>query len=257
VKGCEWIDTHCHLSGEALHFEIGSLVERAAQAGVTRLVNICTDTDSLKEGIAAASQFSGFYNAAATTPQDAIEEKDVFFTEVEQAAKEKKLVAIGETGLDYYYGEQTKERQHEYLIRYLHLALKMQLPAIFHCRAAFDDLYAIAQREFSNGRALMHCFTGSKEDARKAIDRGWLISFSGVLTFKKSDALREVAAYVPIEHIVVETDAPYLAPLPYRGKSNEPSYITETGKAIAAIKGISLEECARITTQNARTFFSF
>lgn len=253
----EWTDTHCHLSGEALHAEIASLMERAAQAGVSRVVNICTDGDSLRKGIEAAAFFANFYNAAATTPQDASGKRDPFFVEVEHAAKEKKLAAIGETGLDYYYGEQTKAEQQSHLARYLELARSCKLPALFHCRAAFDDLYAITKNLFGQGRALMHCFTGDIEDARKAIDRGWLISFSGVVTFKKSDALREVAAYVPLENIVVETDAPYLAPLPYRGKTNEPSYVVETGKVIASIKGISVEECARITTRNARSFFSF
>ncbi len=252
-----WTDTHCHLASTELFPNIDMLVKNAKKVGIGRLVNICTDLDSLEKGLAAAEKYSGFFNAASTTPQDAAGKEDPFFPFVEKAVKDRKLVAVGETGLDYYYGQETKEAQHIHLTRYLHLAARAGLPAIFHCRAAFDDLYSITDKEFSNHIALMHCFTGSKEDAKKAIDRGWLISLSGVITFKKSDALRDVIRYIPMESIVVETDSPYLAPLPYRGKPNEPAYIVETGKMLAEIKGISVEECARITTENASKLFSF
>ena len=196
------------------------------------------------------------FNAAATTPHDVEKEGELFFPMVEKCATEGKLVAIGETGLDYHYHHSPIETQRRFMIRYFELAVKTHLPVIFHCRDAFDDLFALADQHYSKRPAVLHCFTGTLEEAKACLDRGWFISMSGIVTFKKSQLLREVAAYVPLDRLFIETDTPYLAPQSKRGKTNEPSYIDEVAQVIAQTKGISLDQLAEATKGNAVKFFS-
>ncbi len=230
---------------------------RAQKANISKLINICTDPPSLKEGLLLQEQFPHFlYTTAATTPHDVEKEGESFFPLVEAAIQEQKLIAIGETGLDYFYEHSPKQTQQEFLSRYLALALQTKLPIIFHCREAFEDLFSIATREYPSDKVLLHCFTGTLEEAKRGLELGWMISFSGIITFKKSETLREVARYVPLDRILIETDAPYLAPLSRRGKQNEPSYLAETAECIASLKGISFETIASHTTRNARQFFA-
>lgn len=248
-------DSHAHLTSTQVVDEMEAILARAKKAGVDKIVNICTDLATLEKGLELAKRHPNVYNTAATTPHDVDTEGTSFFPYVEAAAGE--LVALGETGLDYHYAHSVKETQQAFLIRYFELALRKQLPLVFHCREAFPDLFALSDVHYRNPAALLHCFTGTMEEATGCLDRGWLISFSGIITFKKSQALRDVVAHVPLERMLIETDTPYLAPQSQRGKPNEPSFIGETAACIASIKGVSLEEVAAATTKNAAQFFKF
>lgn len=251
------IDSHAHLTDPSVIDRVEEVLERAQQKNLGAIVNICVDRDSLDKGLHLAQRHPWVFNAAATTPHDVEKEGELFFPLVEKEARAGRLIAIGETGLDYHYEHSPIALQKEYLVRYFELAKTVRLPVIFHCREAFDDLFALADRHYPGGRAVLHCFTGTLDEARGCLERGWLISISGIVTFKKSTSLREIAAYIPLDRLLIETDTPYLAPQSKRGQQNEPSFIEETAQAVAHAKGISPEEVAKATTQNAIQFFSF
>lgn len=249
-------DSHAHISGPELLPEMDAIVERAEKNGVRHIVNIATDPTTLKEGLKLEKRFSSIKNAGATTPHDVEKEGEMAFPLFEEAAKNKLLVAVGETGLEYYYKELDREMQKRFLVRYLHLAAECDLPVIFHCREAFEDLFTIVDAEYpKKAPAILHCFTGNEREAEGVLDRGWYLSLSGIVTFKKSDALREVAKMTPLNQLLIETDAPYLAPQSKRGKQNEPAFLKETAECIAEVKKISLDELAYHTTQNAKRLF--
>jgi len=233
--------------------ELDKTMDLAKQAGVDKIINICTDAASLEAGLAAAKKHKGLFNTAATTPHDVEEEGESFLPIVEKSVEG--LVAIGETGLDYFYEHSPKKLQQLYLEKYFALALQVDLPIIFHCREAFDDLFAVADGMFDGKPAVLHCFTGTKDEAKRCLDRGWMISFSGIITFKKSAEIREVVSYVPMEHIFIETDSPYLAPQCKRGKPNEPAYVVEVAEKVAEIKELPLEEIEKVTSENISRFF--
>lgn len=236
--------------------DIDPIMQRAANARVDFVLNICTDSETLKVGIDLAKQYPWLKNAGATTPHDVEKEGESNYALFAAAAERGDLCAVGETGLDYHYQHSNREIQVHFLKRYLALAKQTSLPVIFHCREAFSDLFAIVDREYpKTAPAVVHCFTGSLEEAREVIDRGWFLSLSGIVTFKKSVFLREVAKYVPLGQLLIETDAPYLAPQSQRGKMNEPAFIVETARCIAETKGISLDEVAEATLQNGRRLF--
>lgn len=241
-------DSHAHLTDDPLYQNLEILLERAKNKDVVKILNIATDSISLQRALSCNHPM--LCHAGATPPQEAKEKGREEFSHFEKAATEKKLVAIGETGLDYYYEKESKKEQQELLIRYLHLAQKLHLPVIFHCREAFEDLFKITDQEYK-GKAILHCFTGTLEEAKEVIKRNWYLSISGIVTFKKSEALREVVKEIPLENLLIETDAPYLAPHSQRGRSNEPSFLVETAQMIAQIKAISLEKVKEATFKNA------
>jgi len=174
----------------------------------------------------------------------------------EEAAKAKKLVAIGETGLDYHYQHSDRKVQQKFLVRYLHLAAELSLPVIFHCREAFSDLFAIVDAEYPRkAPAVLHCFTGNRQEAEGVLARGWYLSISGIVTFKKSEELRLVARDVPLEQLLIETDAPFLAPQSQRGRINEPAFLGETAACLALSRNIPVEEIARATRENSKRLF--
>lgn len=244
------IDSHAHLF--SLEGDLRAFLSRAKEAHVEAIVNIATTPDEMEKGLALAKEVPWIFNAAATTPHDVEKQGEEHFSLIEKRALEGSLVAIGETGLDYHYAHSKKEVQQTFLRRYLDLARRCQLPVIFHCREAFEDLFKIV----SEKRALLHCFTGTLEEAKEVIYRGWYLSLSGIVTFKKSEELRIVAREVPLSQLLIETDAPYLAPQSKRGKQNEPSFIGETAQVIADVKGISIEELSKATSDNAKRFFN-
>jgi TatD DNase family protein len=250
----KFFDSHAHLTSPQIS-HVKEMLERARAAAVSHIINICTDIPTLEQGLELSKTEPRIYNAAATTPHDVEKEAAIFFPLVQQMAKEKKLIAIGETGLDYYYEHSDRALQKAELIRYFHLGLETNLPIIIHCRDAFSDLFDIADSEYRDAPLLLHCFTGTKEEAKKALDRNWSISFSGIITFKKSESIREALKEVPLSHILVETDTPYLAPQSKRGMPNEPSFLPETVAALAAIKGISIEDMAKRSFENTVLFF--
>lgn len=250
-----FIDTHAHLACDELWEEVENLLKRAKEANVNYILIIATDIKDLERAFKLQEKHQGLLVAASTTPHDAKTEEDSFFVSVQQAARSGKLIAIGETGLEYYHTGLDHRLQKKYLSAYLKLAKETMLPVIFHCREGFSDLFSITDMEYNLPAALLHCFSGSIEDAKKALDRGWMISISGIATFKKSQNLQEIIRYIPIEHLVVETDAPYLAPQSRRGKVNEPSFILETYECIATLKNLPVETFAKQVEENVKQLF--
>lgn len=252
-------DSHCHLTSEALYPQAEALLQRASEANVRTLVNICTNPEELQRGFSLSSKHSGLYQAAATTPHDVDKQGERDFHFFRQQAELGKLVAIGETGLDYHYLHSDPANQKKYFIEYLRLGLKQQLPIIIHCREAFKDLFDILDAEYFNYKPksaiILHCFTGTLNEALEGLNRGCFISFSGIVTFKKSEALREIAKEIPLERLLIETDSPYLAPQTRRGEVNEPSFLPEVAAKVAEIKGLTLEELAEGLKKNISQIF--
>lgn len=250
------IDSHAHLSGPEFLEDIDSILQRTLDSGVTQVINICTDPASLERGLSLSKRYPWIYQSAATTPHDVAVEGEEVFPLIEKHARNGDLVAIGETGLDYHRHADSRAVQRYFFVKYLHLALQCDLPVVIHCRDAFEDFFEIIDLEYKRPQAgVLHCFTGTTEDAMRLIERGWYISISGIITFKKSDELRETLKKIPLEHLLIETDAPYLAPQTVRGKKNEPAYLLETAKEIAKAKGISVEEVCSVTRENTQRLF--
>lgn len=240
-------DSHAHLS--ALGEDLEPALVRARAAGVTKILNICTTAAELEQGIALQKKHPWISTAGATTPHDVAKLGEKEFAHFAEHARSGALVAIGETGLDYHYDYSPREVQQQFLRRYIALAQECHLPLIFHCREAFDDLFSIVDDCNFSGTAVLHCFTGTLDEARQVVERGWYVSFSGIVTFKKSEELREVAKMVPLPQLLIETDSPYLAPQSHRGKTNEPAYLVEVAECIAQLKNISLEQLSNTYPQ--------
>jgi TatD DNase family protein len=254
-------DSHAHLTSPAVFDQLDSLLDRAKQAGIKGIINICTDLISLERGIELSKRCPWIYQAAATTPHDVEKEGEEVFGKMAYSARQGQLKAVGETGLDYHYEHSNREIQKHFLRRYLHLALECNLPVIIHCREAFVDLFEILDADYQiNGKhapGVLHCFTGTIQEAEAVLNRGWMLSLSGIVTFKKSIGLQQVAAMVPLEQLLIETDTPYLAPQKQRGKQNEPAFLVETATYIASLKKISFEKLAQVTASNAQLLFNF
>lgn len=254
------IDSHAHLTSSSVYPQIEEVLDRAKGAGIRSIINICTDPQTLERGLELSRQYPWVSNAAATTPHDVEKEGEQVFSLIAETARSGALCAIGETGLDYYYEHSDRDIQKEFLSRYLQLALECKLPVIIHCREAFKDFFEILDSEYKSGGfyapGVLHCFTGNLQEAAEVIKRGWYLSLSGIVTFKKSEELREVAKMVPLEQLLIETDTPYLAPQSKRGKQNEPSFLVETASVIAKLKNISFEELTVNTVQNAINLFN-
>ncbi len=248
------IDSHAHLCSAALAEDLEEILARAFSHGVEKIVNITTNPEELARGLLLSKQHPWIYTVGSTTPHDVEKEGEASFEAFATHARAGDLVAVGETGLDYYYWRDSAEIQQDFLRRYLKLAAECELPVVIHCRDAFDDFFRVLDSE-KVVRGVLHCFTGTLEEAKEVIARDWYLSLSGIATFKKSEELREVARLVPLDRLLIETDAPYLAPLPYRGKRNEPAYLVETAKCLAEARGISFEEFAAATAANAQNFF--
>ncbi len=247
----KFFDSHAHLTSPEVLPHLSAMLERAEEAGVDRIVNICTCSATLEAGLRLQ-----LTNAGATTPHDVEKDGEADFPVFERAARDGLLAAIGETGLDYHYLRSDRKVQQKFLVRYLHLAAETGLPVIFHCREAFEDLFAIADLEYPRtAKAILHCFTGTKEEAEQVFERGWHLSLSGIVTFKKSESLREIAISAPINQLLIETDTPFLAPQGKRGTQNEPAFIVETAACIALARGVSLESIAEETRENGNRLF--
>jgi TatD DNase family protein len=246
------VDHHCHLDFPDFAPELDQVVARAREAGVGTMVTISTRIRQFDKVLAVAERFDDVYCSVGTHPHNAHEELDIPLEKLIELTRHPKVVAVGEAGLDYYYKHSTPEAQAEGFRRHIAAARETGLPLEIHTRDADDDTIAILEDEHAKGAfpAVLHCFTGGRKLAMRALDLGLYVSFSGVITFKKSDALREIARDVPLDRLMVETDAPFLAPDPFRGKRNEPSYVARTAAALATIKGISNEELARATSDN-------
>jgi TatD DNase family protein len=246
------IDHHCHLDFPDFAGDLDGMIARAKAAGVGTLVSISTRIRRLDRLLAIAEAHDNVLCSVGTHPHYAHEELDVAPEEIVALARHPKVVAIGEAGLDYHYDNSPREAQERGFRNHIAAARATGLPLEIHARDADADVAAILEEETAKGpfAAVLHCFTGGAELARRALDLGLCISFSGIVTFKKSEALREIARSVPLDRLLVETDAPYLAPGKYRGKRNEPAYVVETAAVLASLKGVTPAELAEATTAN-------
>lgn len=251
------VDSHCHLDFPDFADELDAVVERARAAGVGRLVTISTRIRRFEQVKAVAERFDDVYCSAGTHPHNAGEEADARLEDYLEAAQHPKVVAIGEAGLDFYYDNAPREAQEASFRLQIEAARRTALPLVIHSRDAEADTARILWEEMANGRfdAILHCFSSGPELARAGIELGLYVSFSGILTFKNSTQLREIAAELPAERLLVETDAPYLAPAPHRGKRNEPAFVANTASVLAEVRGVSPEEIARQTTENVFRLF--
>lgn len=251
------IDTHAHLDEEAFDGDRVEVIARAESAGIVRIVTIGTTADTSRRAVEIAREFPCIYAAVGIQPNYAAQAKAGDWETIEQLATAEKVVAIGETGLDRYWDYAPFDLQIDYFQRHMALAQRLDKPFIVHCREAETETVAQLQEASRRGalRGVMHSFTGSLETARACLDLGLYISLAGMVTFKKSQALRDLINQLPLDRILVETDAPYLAPQPVRSKRNEPSYVRMTASVLAELTGISQDEFARQTTANAVRLF--
>ena len=253
------IDSHCHLDFADFDAERDELVERAHASGVKQMVTISTRVRKLDRLLELTERYPSVFCSVGTHPNNADEELDVTADElVALAESNAKVVAIGEAGLDYFYDTQKPADQKTGLRRHIEAARRTGLPLVIHSRSADDDMAAILTEETGKGAFpfILHCFSSGQALADSGVELGGYVSFSGILTFPKSTELREIARTVPMDRLLVETDAPYLAPKRWRGKRNEPSYVVNTAEVLAEVKGVSYEEIARITTENAFRCFA-
>ena len=252
------VDSHCHLDFPDFAAELDAVVERARAAGIARVVTISTRVRRHGEVLAIAERFPDVYASVGTHPHYAQEELDVTADDLFARTRHPKVVALGEAGLDYHYDRSPRAAQERGFRTHIAAARSSALPLVIHSREADADTARILEEEMGQGafRAVLHCYTGGPELARRAVALGHFISFTGILTFKNSTALRMIAAELPADRILVETDAPYLAPNPYRGKRNEPAYVVETAKVLAEVRGVSFEDIAATTTENFFRLFA-
>jgi TatD DNase family protein len=252
------VDSHCHLDFPDFSDELDAVVGRARAAGVGRIVTISTRIRRQGDLIAIAERYEDVFCSVGTHPHQAHEELDIGIDDIVRMTEHRKVVAIGEAGLDYFYDYSPRDAQERGFRNHIAAARATGLPLVIHSRNADDDMARILEEELGKGafKAVLHCFTGGRALAERAIALGLSISFTGIITFKKSAELRAIAATLPSDRIMVETDSPYLAPGRYRGKRNEPSYVTETAKVLAETRGVSADELARQTTDNFFRLFS-
>ncbi len=252
------VDHHCHQDYPDLARNRENVLARAKAAGIGGLVTISTlirNYDIYRE---IAEAHPEIFFTVGTHPHRAHEELDIPVAEIVRLAQHPKCVGIGEAGLDYFYDKSPREAQREGFLKHIAAARDSGLPLVIHSRDADEDTATILEEEMQRGAfsAVLHCFTGGADLARRAVAIGLYVSFSGVITFKKNDALREIAAEVPMDRVLVETDAPFLAPEPFRGKRNEPAYIVHTAAALARVKGVTDEEIADVTTENFHRLYA-
>jgi TatD DNase family protein len=252
------VDSHCHLDFPDFRDDLDGIVQRARSVGVRRIVTISTRVRRHADVLAVAERFPDVYCSVGTHPHYAHEELDFGAADLVARTRHPRVVAIGEAGLDYHYDNSPRDAQEQGFRAHIAAARETGLPLVIHSREADQDTARILREESGKGAfpAVLHCFTGGRDLAFAGIDLGLYVSFTGILTFKKSDALRAIAAELPIDRILVETDAPYLAPGRFRGKRCEPAYVVETAKVLAEIRGLPLEEIARQTTDNFFRLFS-
>jgi len=251
------IDSHCHLDFPDFAEELDAVVGRARAAGIERMVTIST---RVSRGFAyqnLAERFEDVYFSIGTHPHQAAEEPETDAEAIRRFAAHPKCVALGEAGLDYHYNHAPQAVAERVFRAQIALARELKLPLVIHAREADDDVARILREEMAQGAfsALLHCFTSSRALAETGLELGLYISFSGVLTFKNSADLRAIARDAPLDRVLVETDAPYLAPVPHRGKRNEPSFVVETARVLAEAKGVSFEEIAAATRANTLKIF--
>lgn len=252
------IDSHCHLDFEALSADIDGVMARAAAVGVTGMVTISTRVDNFSTYTAIAERFPNVWCSVGTHPHNADQELHIQTDDLVRLSAHPRCIAIGEAGLDYFYDNAPREAQATGLRRHIAASRITGLPLVIHSRAADDDMANILEEESRAGAFpfVLHCFTAGRNLADRALALGGYISFSGIVTFKNAQEIQEVARIVPADRYIVETDSPYLAPIPHRGQSNEPSFVRHTAEKVAELRGITFEQLAAETTANFGCLFS-
>lgn len=250
------VDSHCHLNFPEFQEDLDNVIENAKILGVTHMLTVNTRLSESLEIQKIADKYSNVFCSVGIHPHDSKDYNDSSLLEqLSSHSKHPKVVAFGETGLDYYYNNSDRDSQINCFNIHLELSKTHELPVIIHTRQADEDTLDCLDK-FPNVNGVFHCFSGSNEFAKQGLDRGLYISFSGIITFKNATDLREVVKYVPLERMLVETDSPFLAPLPHRGKRNEPAYTRFVAELVADIKGITLNEVAEVTTKNFFDLFN-
>ena len=251
-------DSHCHLDFPDFDGEHEALIQRAAEAGVGRMVTICTRLKNEPQVRGLAEKYDPVFYAAGTHPMSAAEEPLATVEELVAMSKHPKFVGIGESGLDYHYTAESAEIQKQSLYVHIEAARQTGLPLIIHARAADDDMARILSDEYANGAysCVMHCYCSGPDLAKTCVDLGFYLSMSGIATFKKSQDVRDIFAAAPVDRVLVETDSPYLAPTPFRGKRNEPAYTAHTAKVGAEVFGMDYAEFAAQTEANFERLFT-
>ncbi len=250
------IDTHCHLEMKPFDKDRDDVIRRAKEAGLNTIITIGSDLEGNKGAVELAEKYDSIFATVGFHPHDAKDLTDDIFDEICRWSKGKKVVAIGEIGLDYHYNHSPKNIQQKIFIKQLEYSKDIDFPVIIHSREAMTDTLRILQ-DSGVRKGVMHCFSGDIDMAKKVIDMGFLISIAGPVTYKNAKGLQAVAKYIPDEHLLIETDAPYLTPEPLRGKRNEPAFIMHTVRFIAGLRGVSEDDIIRITTINAKRLFRF
>jgi TatD DNase family protein len=250
------VDSHVHLDHEQFRGDLEALIGRAHEQGVTRMLTIGTGDGppKLDCAIKLAARYDGVSATVGVHPHEASKANAATFDDLRALLKESSVLALGEIGLDYHYDFSPRDVQRDVFVEQLRLARDAGKPIIIHTREAWADTVDTLRREW-NGPGIMHCFTGDEAQAREALDLGFHLSFGGVVTFNKAENVRQAAAIVPEDRLLVETDAPYLAPIPHRGKRNEPAFIMETVRKLAQVRGVSAEHVAALTTANFERLF--
>lgn len=252
----ELVDTHCHLDIEPLASSVEAVLKRARQAGVAQCVSIGTSVEASRANVALANRHPEVFAAVGVHPNDAETVTEESLEAIKALAEDPRVVAIGEIGLDYYRQEASPQKQDSALRAFLAIARQRDLPVLIHCREAYEPLLAVLKEEGGRSlRGLIHCASGPREFIRGALALDFYISFAGNVTFPNAQALRELVALVPDERLLVETDAPFLAPQPVRGKKNEPAFVAHTAGHVARLRNTDMETLAAMTTQNARRLF--
>jgi len=252
------VDSHCHLDFEGMEERLPQVLDHARDAGVGLMVSISSRVRRFENLLRIADENPSVFCTVGTHPHNAHEELDVTADDLVRLAEATKCVGIGEVGLDYHYDLSPREAQAQGFRVHIDAARRTGLPLVIHSREAEDDTIAILEQEMSKGSftPLLHCFTSHRRLADSAVKMGGYVSFSGILTYKSAQDIRDTAAALPLDRIIVETDSPYLAPVPYRGKDNEPAFVVKTLETLASVRGLPVDEMARITTDNFFRLFS-
>ena len=253
-----FVDSHCHLNFDKLYHDIDNVIDRAKVAGVNKILCIATNKSNFLSVIDIANSYDNIWCTIGIHPHSVSDDK-VELNDIINLLEEPKVVGIGETGLDYHYNLSPKDLQIESFKMHCEIAKISNLPLVIHNRLSEIDILNILtdeKRKNPDLKGVIHCFSSNLDFATKCIDLGFLISFSGIITFKNASELRTTVENIPLDKVLIETDAPYLAPVPYRGKTNEPSYVIETAKQLSNIHSISIEEVANVTTDNFHRLFN-
>ena len=255
-----FIDSHAHIDGPEFDADRDEIIERAKTAGVSLTLNVGTGdphSGALERAVALGQQHDSVYTAIGTHPHDARFYDDKAEEKIKTLVQREHVLAWGEIGLDFHYDNSPRDVQVAVFRRQLRAARECDLPVVIHTREAEPETIDILKSEYEGAerRGVFHCFSGTKDLAQRALELGFMISFSGIVTFKKAEDLRAVAREVPLDRLLIETDCPYLTPIPYRGKRNEPAYVVEVARCLAGIHGMDVAEIGRVTSDNFRSFF--